>query len=397
MLETWGMEVVKGIARAFLNPVLYGWVILTLLAGWRRIRTERDMFGIKIFDVLSEWKNTWLTSLVFGVVISLLMLGVGVVLTWQTVFVLNIIILLLSATLRFTLLSPSYTIGMTYLLLLFMPLLLEYQSLVPSDWIQDVNFQGLVILLGLLLLAEAFLTRRVKRTETYPGLVMSNRGEWAGIHRIRKLSLLPFFTLVPAGAITSVVPFWPYFSIGGESYSILMVPFMLGFSHTVRGSKPDDAAKRIGNAIGGLALVVLLLAVGSIYVTGLSLAIVIVAILGRELIILRHRVKDKQHLAYFYHRKQGVNVLAVIPGSPAARIGIEPGETILKVNNHPVHDETVFYRHLQTSGAFFRLEVIDETGETRILQSALYEDEHHELGIIFVKEPYRHQSLKYAP
>lgn len=397
MLETWGIEIAKGVGRAFLHPVLYWWVVLSLFAGWKRIQDERNMFGIKIFDVFSEWKKTWLVSVIFGVFISVLMLGVGVVFTWQTIFVLNIVIVLLSITLRFTLLSPSYTIGISFILLLYMPFFLENQSMIPSDLFQDVNFQGLAVLLGVFLVAESFLTRRIGRKETYPGLRIGSRGEWIGIHRIRKLSMIPFFTLLPAGAITSFAPFWPYFTIGGESYSLIFVPFIIGFDHSVRGSSPHKAARRIGKAVGLLALVVLIMAAGSIYATWLALAGAITAILGRELINAVHRVKDKQRLPYFYHRKQGINVLAVIPGSPADRIGIEAGETIKKVNAQPIHDEAAFYQYLQSSGAFFKLEVLDDAGESRFVQSALYEGEHHELGIIFVKEPHRHQLLKYVP
>lgn len=396
MLETWGIELVKGIGQAFLNPILYWWILLSLFTGWLRIREERNLFGIKVFDVFSEWKKTWLVSIFFGLFISLIVLGVGIVFTWETILLLNIVIIILSITLRFTLLSPSYTIGITFLLLLFSPFILENQSFLSNDLFQNVPFHGMAILLGFFLFAEAFLTRRVKRKETYPGLQISERGEWIGIHHIRKLSMIPFFALVPAGAITSFAPFWPYFSIGGESYSIILVPFMIGFDHVARGRNPDDTAKKIGNAICLLAIIVLIIAAGSIYITWLSLVSVIMAILGREFINVINRVKEKQPLPYFYNQKQGIIVLAIIPGSPADRIGINPGEMIKKVNGHAIDGESSFYRNLQTGGAFFKLEVIDDNGEIRIVQSAFYEGEHHELGIIFVKEPYRFRMQKYV-
>lgn len=396
VLETWGIELLKGIGQAFLNPLLYWWIILSFLAGWKRIKEERNLFGIKICDVFTEWKKTWMLSVIFGLLISLVTLGIGVVFTWETILLLNIIVIVLSVTFRFTMLSPSYTIGLTFLVLLFSPFILENQSLFSERIFQDVNFHGLSILLGLFLFAEALLTRRVKRNETYPGLQIGERGEWIGVHHIRKISMIPFFTLIPAGAITSFAPFWPYFSIGGESYTIILVPFLIGFDHIVRGRNPNKSAKKIGNAILLLACVVLVTAAGSIYITWLSLISVILAILGRELINGLYRVKEKQHLPYFYNQKQGISVLAVIPGSPADRIDIQPGEIIKKVNGNSIENEAAFYQNLQTGGAFFKLEVIDDDGEMRIVQSALYEGEHHELGIIFVKEPYRFQKQKYV-
>ncbi|HLR03601.1 MAG TPA: PDZ domain-containing protein [Virgibacillus sp.] len=397
MLETWGMEFVKGIGQAFLNPILYWWILLTLFAGWKRIREERNLFGIKIYDVFSEWKKTWLIAVISGLTISLVTLGIGIVLTWETILLLNIVVIILSITLRFTLLSPSYIIGITFLLLLFSPVLLENQSFIPETYFQNINFQGLAILLGLFLLAEAFQTRRVKRDETYPGLQIGDRGEWVGVHHIRKLSMIPFFVLVPAGSLSSIAPFWPYISIGDESYSIVLVPFLLGFDHIARGRHPNESAKKMGNAVGLLAVIVLVIATGGIYMSWLSLVSVLVALLGKELINGLYRVKEKEHLPYFYNQKQGVVVLAVIPGSSADRIGIEPGEMIKKVNGQSIDDEASFYNALQTGGAFFKLDVIDDDGEIRFVQSALYEGEHHELGIIFVKEPHRFQTLKHVP
>jgi len=394
VLETWGMELIKGIGRAFLNPILYWWILLIVLAGWKRIREERNLFGIKIFDVFSEWKKTGLISVIYGLFISLVMLGVGVVFSWETLIVLNLVIILLSVTLRFTLLSPSYTIGVTYLLLLFAPFLLENQYLIPDDMFQNVNFQGLAILLGLFLFAEAFLTKRVNRHETYPGLQIGDRGEWIGVHHIRKLGMIPFFALMPAGSITSIAPFWPYFTIGEDAYSIILVPFLLGFDHVSRGRQPDEAAKKMGNAIFLLAIFVLIITAGSIYVAWLSLIAIVAAILGKEFINGFHHVKEKEHLPYFRNHVKGLGVLAVIPGSPAERIGICPGEIITKVNGNVIADESGFYQSLQTGGAFFKLDVMDDNGEIRFLQSALYEGEHHELGIIFVKEPYRFQLQK---
>src|SRR5699024_5518134 len=121
------------------------------------IREERNLFGIKIYDVFSEWKNTWGMSAVFGLLISLVALGIGLVFTWETILVLTFIVILLSVTLRFTLLSPSYTIGITFLLLLFSPFILESQTFIPDSFFHDFNFQGLSFLFVLFLFAVLLL------------------------------------------------------------------------------------------------------------------------------------------------------------------------------------------------------------------------------------------------
>ncbi len=51
-----------------------------------------------------------------------------------------------------------------------------------------------------------------------------------------------------------------------------------------------------------------------------------------------------------------------------------------------VKTENRVYEALQRNRAFCKLEVVNEHGEVRFVQGALYEDEHHELGLLFVKE-----------
>ncbi|WP_099159892.1 PDZ domain-containing protein [Virgibacillus ndiopensis] len=387
-METWLIELAKGIGRLFLNPLLYWSIILAVLVGVKRINSERKIFGLKVFDIFSEWKGTWTISLVSGVLISVLLLGVGMVFSYETILLLSVVVVSFSLTIRFTMLSASYTIGTTYLILLFIPFFLDNQSFANASLFSTTNFTGLTILLGLFLLIEAILMVRTKRNETFPHLKIGQRGKWIGQHHLKRASIIPFFVLIPSGMITSFAPFWPYFSIGGETYSILLVPFLLGFDHVVKGSLPQPAGKRIARSIATLGVIVLLLSIGSIFVTWISLIAVIIAILGREYISYRHRVSDKEKSPYFHMNNKGLKVLSIIPGTPADRLDILVGETIIKVNGKKINDVNAFYQALQASGASFKLELLDDSDEVRLLQSALYQGEHHELGIIFSNSQY---------
>lgn len=79
-------------------------------------------------------------------------------------------------------------------------------------------------------------------------------------------------------------------------------------------------------------------------------------------------------------------VLGIIPNTPAADLGLKIGEIITKVNGIEVKNAADFYEALQKNRAFFKLEVVGLNNEIRFEQRASYEGEHHELGIIFVKE-----------
>lgn len=382
-------ESLKTINLLFAQPLLYWAVILVIVSGYQRIKHERINFGYKIFDAYSEWKQTWRFSLIFGLILSVITIGIGIVFSYETIFLLSIVVILLSITCRFSLLSVSYTIGITYLLILLLPFVLPYQTFLPTDLFTQTNFTGLILLLGIFLFGEAFLLRRMKRNESFPSLTISQRGVWIGQHHLKKMSVIPFLILVPHGAIQSIAPLWPYFDIGAQSYSIMIVPFIIGFDHVVKGALPLHTAHQLSRSIALLAFIVILLACGSIFVSWLSLVAVIVAIIGREYITYNNRMKDRDQIPYFTRLDEGLKVLSIIPGTPADRLNILVGEIIVKVNGQTITSIDDYYAALQDSGAFFKLDIIDDAGEVRFVQSAFYEGDHHKLGIIFTQDRYR--------
>lgn len=361
------------------------------MVGYRRIKNERFYFGSRIFDIFSEWKNTWIASIVSGLLISIILIGLGVVFSYETLFLLSLITILLSITLHFTLLSPSYTIGITYLVLLFIPTFWEQQTIFDESLFSHINFTGLAVLLGLFLLVEAIMVLKSRRNELYPSLVQGKRGGWIGQQQIKKLSLIPFIALLPSGAITAIEPYWPVLSVGNGTFGLIIFPFILGYDFKVVTEMPIIVSKRIGKGILLLAIIVIILAVASYYTPWLSLAAVLVAIVGREIMNYRERIIDKKKHPYFHQEREGLRVLSVIPNTPADRLGILVGEKIIKVNGNTINKMDEFYEALQNSGSFFKMEILDDENEIRFVQSAFYEGEHHKLGLIFADIPYRHK------
>lgn len=389
LVEVWLNEILKGIGYLFLNPLLYWAIILGWLVSKQRIKQERQQFGLKVFDTFSEYDKTFLVSIGIGIILSVIAVGTGFVFTPETVLLLSLVTIIISLGFRLSLLSPSYIIGLAFLIILLSPTLLSYQTYLEQDLFSGVNFTSLVILLSLLLFIEAFLTKRVWRNRTYPNLVKSQRGIWVGEHRIRKLHLIPFFVLLPVGDITPFASYWPYFSIGDGTYQLTLLPFLIGYDYKVKSTLPKYVANRIAKNIFYLGLIVLIFALGSMYWHYAAIIAVVIAIIGKEFINYRQRITERNHQSYFGLVPEGIKVLAVIPGSPADRLNILAGETIVKVNDKKIYSMEAFYESLQRSGAFFKLEVLDDRGEVRFIQSALYEKDHHELGILFPTEPYR--------
>ena len=394
MIFTWLEELGNGVLRLFLNPLFYWTFIFLFFVGYRRIKRERKQFGVKIFDLFSEAKRTWIDAFIIGIFVSFLFIGAGVVFSYGDMLVLSVVMILLSIGFRSTLLSPGYTIGISYIILLFMPLLLEEQTFFSGEFIAESNFVGLTALLGIMLIAEAFFIRRVERQETFPSLRKSPRGIWIGEHHLHKTTSIPLILLVPGGAIESFAPYWPLLPIGENEYGLILFPFLLGFSYHIRSDLAINAAKRLSKQVLLLGIVVFLISTAGYFLNGMSLLALIIGMLGREFISYRLHTRDKKETPFFKPEEEGLRVLGVIPGTPAERLEIRVGELVTKVNGVRINHPDDFYEVLQSTGAYFRLEIVDDNGEARFVQSAFYEDDHYRLGFLFVEEPFRLENKK---
>src|SRR5699024_12715858 len=108
--------------------------------------------------------------------------------------------------------SSVYTIGLTYVVLLFLPLLsdnLAFQVTMPTN----MQFTQLTILLGLFLIIEAIFIKKIKDNQIPPSLKLSNRGVWIVALNMKKASLIPIFIFITADKLSFIDDFWSIFSI----------------------------------------------------------------------------------------------------------------------------------------------------------------------------------------
>ncbi|MBN9655889.1 PDZ domain-containing protein [Halobacillus sp. GSS1] len=390
-MDVWLMEVAKGMGMMVTLPFLYIALAMIFIVSGKRVKEERAAFGTRIFDRFTEWKGTWGTAVISGLILSVLAVGGGVVFSYPLLLLIAGILLLVSLTGRLSWYSSAYTLGLSYLVLLVLPYLPE--SVRGYEWIgvlQETPLHTLAGVMAVLLLTESILMLRTTASLTYPERLKGTRGMWIGQHRSRRMTIVPFLALFPGGMIEPFAPWWPLVSFGGETYGLILIPFVMGWEWKARGQSPVVAAKTMGRHVFLLSLLVLGLAAGSFFIGVLSLAAVMIGLIGREFIFVLHRMREEK-TPFFSSTKKGIRILGVIPRSPADQMGLTPGEVIERVNAIPVRTENQFYEALQNSGAFTKMEVRDEWGENRYVQRAMYEGEHYELGLVFV-EPATHEA-----
>jgi hypothetical protein len=387
-MAVWLLELGSGVGRLFLNPLFYYLFFVAAVLGVLRVKRERLHFHIRAEDAYFELRQLLPLGILLGLVFSLITITSGLVIPFGAILLFVLVAFLISATFRIRLLSPAYVMGAAFFGLIFiagqaLPIPIFSDVFVSLD---EKVYPSVAILLSLLLIVEGILIFVNGSKSTSPKLIKSKRGQWVGIHESKRLWAVPLFLLVPGDAVTLPFEWWPLFSLGGESYSILLVPFAIGFHQQIQAQLPREAVKIVGKQVILLGVVTTLLAIIGYWIPIITILVVALTMIGRELITLRQRISEENLPFYFSKRNTGVMILGVLPDSPAEKMALQVGELITKVNGTIVNNKGAFYEALQRNRAHCKLEVLDVHGQIRFVQRALFEGEHHELGVLFVSD-----------
>lgn len=388
LAEAWLFELIMGIGKLFLNPVFYLVFIAAAFYGVQRVKRERQHFSVRAENAYFELKQIFPLSLTIGLFLSIITVTAGLAVP------LELIVFTAGATILFILtpkvrwLAPAYTLSIG-VLLTFIANRQEWPM--PDFFTSDTFgiesiFPAAALLISLLVIAEGILISRNGKKGTSPRLMNSRRGQQVGMHEVKRIWLLPLFLLIPGEALTLTSDWWPVFSIGNNTYSLIVAPFAIGYQQQIQSSLPQKAIEAYGNKVIVFGAVLLLLSSAAYIYPIATLAIAVLAILGREFLNYRQRVTETNSSFYFAKRNEGLMIIGIVPNSPADKMELKIGEVVLKVNGSIVNDENGFYQALQKNAAHCKLEVLDINNELRFVQRALYTTDHHELGILFIKD-----------
>ncbi|WP_146549613.1 PDZ domain-containing protein [Rummeliibacillus suwonensis] len=383
------MELVKGIGRFFLNPLLYVAIIFSILIGYRRVKGERKSFNIRIFwgwsDFILMFKEGWL----LGLVISIISIVVGLVVPIQFIVLSAAVGVLCLLTFYYHLASAAYPLGIAFIMM-------WYTYITDSSWrflSWDVTSASMHIgmlvtipcMIGLLLIAEGYLIAKKAFKIASPKILKTERGLPSAVYLAKRLWLLPIFFVLPGGAIQEFVPYWPQFTLGSDSFSLILVPIIIGFQQRSRKMLPVHFYPQLGKTVQLLGALVLIEAIIAYFFPVMGIAAVCVAVVGRALISIIYSISERHGGYAVTPQDSGVMVVGVLPDSPAEAMGIQVGECIRKVNGISVKTEEELYEALQVNAAHCRLEVLDQDGEVRLRQHVIYRHDHFRIGLLVVR------------
>ena len=363
----WVYELLRGLGRLFLHPMFYYVFILAVLLGIARVKRERHDFHVRAENAYYEVQQVLPLGLILGLILSIVMIVIGIVIPIEMIIFVALFTFILSLTTKMRWLAPVYTVGLAFFATLFF-LSKEWAfPLVESgtpDW--NINLlPPMAVLLGLIVIAEGIFISKNGIKGTSPKIIISKRGLRVGIHEVSRVWMLPVFLLIPGDAISAPFSWWPVFSIGSETYSILVVPFAIGFYQQIYSALPAVVLKQFGKKVINLGIILTVLSVVGYWVPLASIVVVALAMIARELLSMRLRLKEENSPLYFSRKQKGVMILGVIPDTPAEKMGLGIGEVITKANGIHVNSEDSFYDALEINRAHCKLEVVDVNDQIR--------------------------------
>ncbi|MFJ7668106.1 PDZ domain-containing protein [Lysinibacillus sp. NPDC097195] len=383
------IEIVTAIGRFLLNPVVYIAIVVATFLGYSRVKQERKFFNRRIIwgwtELLGQWKRGW----PYALVISLISVGVG--LTVPKAFLLILIAISLLGLLLFfiNVLSPIYTMAIATFALWAM-----YQYNWSFSW-WKLSLEGIdllegaivtiTILTGLCVIAEGLLIRRTAKQVITPGIENTKRGMQAIVYRTRNVWVLPIFFIIPGNIIPSSLPYWPQFTLGDHHFAVVLFPVVIGFSKLLRKELPVVQLPKIGRSVLLLGQLILIGGLASFLQPIVGFLTLAVGVVIRIIISLYYALQDKTESYAVAPTTKGAMIAAVLPDSPAEKMGLLAGECIRKVNGHTITTEVELYEALQLNAAHCRLEVLDRNNELRLTQHVIYSNDHYRIGLLLAE------------
>lgn len=389
MIQELLIELGKGIGRFFLHPAVYITILFSVLIGYYRVKRERRQLRTRILWGWTEAKRLLLDGYIWAIMVSVISVGIGLVLPVSWLYIFSAWMILFVLLFMYQAGSAIYAIALGVATLYMMDV--YNWSFDLFSWkltglnIMNEAIVPIAILAGLLLIAEGALIQKHGSSHASPRLVTTARGIEAMEYITKRLWLLPILLVVPGDVIGSYIPYWPQFTLGESTFSLVLFPFVIGFQQKSRHTLPVQFFPRYGKKVWQLGIIITIIGAAGFVMPLISAIAVALGVLGRCVITYIKYKKEMSGVFAVSPQSDGVMIAGVLSDSPAEKMGLLIGERIVKVNGQKVTNEQELYEAVQINAAHCRLEVLDFSGELRLRQHILFRHDHYRLGLILVR------------
>ncbi|MCI1858768.1 MAG: PDZ domain-containing protein [Sporolactobacillus sp.] len=395
-------SVLLGIGYFFCNPLFYLLLAGLFLFSAQRVKRERRSFRVKAYGMFNTIFRSTGPSLIVGAAGSAVLLISGAALPAGALALVSAMYLLIMVTTQLRFLSPAIAGGAALCVAYIFPNVRTSFPLL-NGWIADirgVDFISFGIFVAVGILTECLLVYGWGARQTSPRLIRSRRGGGlVGAHEASELWIVPLLLLVPSVGPLHSTGWWPLLSGTGPSFGFALFPLGVGISQLITHTLPRLAIRRTGHWL----LITAALFIAVVVCADVFRLPVLTACGGLFILISRLALVYYQHWLrenrpfYFIMPKNGLRVVGVVPHSLGDRMGVRPGEEILRVNDIDIRSTDDFYQALQKHAAYCKLEVIDAVGEPRFTKGAIHQDDGYKIGLLFLESDRWNQLDKSKP
>ncbi len=384
------MQVLKIFELFLLQPLVWLGLLRSYLTAKRRVKSERQHFQSAINPQLVEVHHFLVDGCLLGVRMTIISLALGLVVApiWVVIYE---VVAAISLIIIPGALVPVTAFGLSWLVYWIMsPELTTVGGALQRHGVAMTSMSGNLVVNGLLLLAivlaaTAVLLRHYDYEGRSPQLQPDQRGKRLVRYQWQQLLVLPVGVLVPGDWLHATISWWPVFMVGERSFSILLLPLLVGTSVRVYKQLPQIAWRQLAARYGWVTLASVLVAIIARFAV-LSpqwllalMGLIVVLTWG---ILAQHRYHDRHQQFRYSDTEQGVRVIGLRPHTPADKLNLDLGDIILECNRQPVNTEAEFYAALLKSPTYVHLKVRNRQQELIITETAIYNGAPHELGIV---------------
>lgn len=367
------LEIVRQVASGYASLLHVPWVYLGMVVFvWLQYRrtqsTERAAFGLRVTSPIHDGLISVGLGLMVSVVVSAVLYDFRLPITWHDALWLWAAVLVLTFwNIRFSCLSYASSLISWVSVAAILTLRFGHWH---STWLlslSQIHASAFLFIAGLLHIAEGGLAMAVGHRNASPLYVQSRRGQIVGAFVLQKLWPMPLLIHTGVGLF-------------------LPLPVLAGFGGVAIGDIPQAISRRMGPIwilygilLGGGAY----LSFDHPYIAGI---VGVMAVLAHELLYWVSKRWQAELPPLFVRPNRGVRVLATVPGSPAHKLGLQPGETIVRVAGIQVNSTYDIHFAMDQNPAYVKVEVLDTRGEVRFVGTPVFAGDPHQLGIIVVPD-----------
>lgn len=360
-------------------------------------KLERKLFTIRLHEPLKNIVLTLIQGVVAGFGITLLLVVLGIHVSLMTMVGIAILSLILGLFhIRYVSLYYSSAI-ISFIALLTQEIPIDWEELglpLLQTYFAEIDVASLLALSGIVYIIEALILLHADSYRKTPVYMQGTRGKLIGGYWLQGLWFVPAITILPSTWNFSFIPdSWPFIGQAHSDTTISFLPIFIGYSALAIGRRPKEVLRhgRWWMVLTGILIVVLS------YFSDLSFLLMIAMLLSvsvYEVLLIRLLLVEQKQAPLYAHSNQGLCILDVLPNSPAAQMGLLPGEHISVVNGTKVTTTAEFYKALQINSAYCKMEVFNQEGQIKFVERPLYVGEHYLLGVIFAPEDTTNMYIK---